>query len=81
MGDIDGTDWLELTPRDVDSQYSSIKLGFEHEKLAKMVLNDNFGQQNIITFLDIKLNTSLDINLFQFSPPDDIDIIDSREKF
>lgn len=71
--------WLELTPRDLDSEYESIRLGFRGEHLVKMLLFDNLGQQNRITFLDTKRNIPLDIDLFRFTPPEGTDIIDNRE--
>lgn len=78
MGATEGIDWMELTPRDVDSQYNSIRLGFEGNHLKKMLLFDNLGQENLITFLDTKRNTKLNIELFDFTPPADVDIIDER---
>ena len=43
MGVIDGFDWLELTPRDIESQYHSIRLGFDRNNLITMIMNDNLG--------------------------------------
>lgn len=70
--------WLELTPRNIESQYESIRLGFKENNLLKMLLFDNLGQRNLITFLDSKRNTQLNLKLFSFSPPEGIDIIDNR---
>ena len=77
-GKEEGLEWMELTPRDVDSQYNSIKLGFEGNHLKKMLLLDNLGQKNLITFLDTKRNTKLNLELFDFTPPKDCDVIDER---
>lgn len=74
-----GVDWLELTPRDIDSQYRTLRLGFRDEQLAGMMLFDNLGQETIISFKNPKKNPSLDRGQFQFSPPDGIDVIDSRQ--
>ena len=78
MGNSEGLDWMELTPRDIDSQYTSIRLGFEGNHLKKMLLYDNLGLQNLITFIDTKRNTKLNIELFDFTPPTDTDVIDER---
>ncbi len=78
MGIMDGINWLELTPRDTESQYDSIRLGFKDEELSNMLLFDNLGMKNLITFEDIKTNNSLNLELFKFSPPEGIDIIDNR---
>lgn len=74
----DGFDWLELTPRDIDSEYKTIQLAFKDNQLMKMVLFDNLGQQNMITFLDTKRNPPLNLELFSFTPPQGVDVIDNR---
>ena len=74
-GDIN---WLELTPRDLESQYDTIRLGFKQDHLVKMVLFDNLGQKNLITFLDTKRNSKLNLELFSFTPPAGVDVIDNR---
>ena len=75
----DGINWLELTPRDNDSQYDSIRLGFNNENLAEMILFDNLGQETRIRFLDAKRNLTLDHSLFVFDPPEGVDVIDDRQ--
>lgn len=79
MGMSEGHHWLEMTPRDINSQYNSIRLGFLGEQLSQMLLFDNLGQKNMIGFLDIKLNKTLNLELFTFTPPADTDIIDNRQ--
>ena len=78
LGKESGLDWMELTPRNVDSQYNSIRLGFDGNHLKKMLLFDNLGQKNLITFLDTKRNTRLNLELFDFTPPENCDVIDER---
>ena len=74
----DGLDWLELTPRNIESEYKTIRLGFKDGQLAQMVLFDNLGQKNMITFLDAKRNPPLNLKLFSFVPPKGVDVIDDR---
>jgi len=79
MDTTDGNDWIELTPRDVESQYSSIQLGFKEGQLYNMILLDHLGQTTLIKLLDMKRNTALNIELFQFTVPEGVDVIDSRQ--
>ena len=72
-------DWLELTPRDIESQYVAIRLGFQNEQLVRMIMFDSLGQTTQIVLLDIERNNTLDIELFQFTPPAGVDVIDSRQ--
>lgn len=80
MGKIEGADWIELTPRDVDSQYRSIRLGFDNGELAMMILFDNLGQVTRIDFSNISRNKRFGGPLFTFTPPDNVDVIDDRQK-
>lgn len=77
-GDQEGVEWLELTPRDADSDYTTIRLGFSGKDLAAMVLFDNLGQKTDIRFKDMRRNQALDASLFTFTPPPGLDVIDSR---
>jgi outer membrane lipoprotein carrier protein len=79
MDTTDGNDWIELTPRDIESQYSSIQLGFKEGELYSMILLDHLGQTTVIKLLDMKRNMALNIELFQFTVPEGVDVIDSRQ--
>jgi len=74
----EGIDWLELTPRDLDSQYTTVRLGFTGDQLVRMVLFDNLGYRTLITFLDTRRNPDLNLDLFRFDAPEGTDIIDNR---
>lgn len=75
-----GLDWLELTPRDIDSQYSAIRFGFNAESLSAMILFDNLGQKIRIDFQKPQRNTALGQERFQFSLPKGVDVIDARQQ-
>ena len=79
LGDADGVNWLELTPRNIESQYQAVRLGFRDGGLAGMILYDNLDQKTDIVFSNTKRNPSLKPELFEFTPPDGVDVIDSRE--
>lgn len=78
MGNIEDFDWVELTPRDIESQYDSIRLGFDKDKLGMMVMFDNLGQVTRVDFTQQLINEKLDDDTFNFEPPEGIDIIDNR---
>lgn len=78
MGHIENYDWVELTPRDIESQYNSIRLGFDDEQLGMMVMFDNLGQVTRIDFTEEVLNKKMDDSMFNFELPQGIDIIDDR---
>jgi len=78
LGNIEEFDWIELTPRDIESQYNSIRLGFDKDKLGMMVMFDNLGQVTRVDFTEEVLNKKMDDSMFDFEPPQGIDIIDDR---
>ncbi len=78
MGNIEQFNWVELTPKNIDSQYKSIRLGFDEDKLGMMVIFDHLGQVTRIDFTDEVINKKIDDSMFNFELPQGVDIIDSR---
>jgi outer membrane lipoprotein carrier protein len=78
LGVTDGVDRMELTPRDSDSQYRAVRLGFKGKHLVSMDLFDNLGQETEIRFTDGSRNPQLDEQLFHFRAPAGVDVIDGR---
>ncbi len=75
----DNLTWLELTPRDIESQYRSLRLAFSDNELRGMVLFDSFGQTALITFTNVSRNPELIREHFQFTPAEGVDVIDTRQ--
>lgn len=76
LGSNDGIEWLEATPKNNDSTFEIIQLGFSSEGILKiMALRDNFGQTTLLTFSNLVKNPDLPADLFNFTPPDDADVI------
>lgn len=78
LGKIDGYDWIELTPKDVENQYSNIRLGFNGDELGMMILFDNLGQVTRIDFRNPVRNKRFGGPLFTFEIPENVDVIDDR---
>ena len=77
--DENGEPWLELTPRDTESQYHGIRLTFAGDNLQQMILFDSLGRTTQIVLDNLVRNPELDEALFQFNIPEGIDVIDARE--
>jgi outer membrane lipoprotein carrier protein len=71
----DGLDWLGATPKDKESSFSEIRLGFDKGGLAALEVTDNFGQRTFIDLLHMERNPKLDADLFRFTPPKGADVI------
>ena len=79
LGEIDGYFWIELVSKDDETEFNSMRLGFEGSELMGMILFDNLGQITQLLFQEVTKNTTFNDAIFEFIPPDGVDIIDSRE--
>ena len=73
-----GLDWLEAYPRDEDSMFSKVRMGFKGNMLDTMELHDQMGQVTVIRFDKLQRNPKLADNLFTFSPPAGADVIEDQ---
>lgn len=75
--DVQGdTEWLEAVPKNQENSFELIRLGFSKTgHLREMVLRDSFGQVTWLIFSGIEQNPVLTPDLFQFTPPDGVDVI------
>ena len=74
-GEIDGVDWLEMEPRQQDSDFNKILIGLNGGALSAIKLIDGFGQTTLLEFQNIVLNPSLDDAVFNFVVPPNVDVI------
>ncbi|MFN2308556.1 MAG: outer membrane lipoprotein chaperone LolA [Gammaproteobacteria bacterium] len=71
----DAEQWYALTPHAQDTQFSQLRLGFRDDVLVAMELIDAFEQLTQIRFSDLQRNVPLAAGLFDFTPPDGVDVI------
>ncbi len=70
-----GTVWVRLRPRNGDSGFKKVELGFNDGELTRMLFSDNLEQTTLIALFDVLLNSDIDADRFQFNPPDDVDVV------
>jgi outer membrane lipoprotein carrier protein len=71
----DGLDWLGATPKDKESSFSDIRLGFDASGLAALEIFDNFGQRTVSKLAQLERNPKLAPDLFKFTPPQGADVV------
>jgi outer membrane lipoprotein carrier protein len=71
----DGLDWLGATPKNKESAFSDIRLGFDASGLAALEIFDNFGQRTLIRLTRLERNPKLAAELFKFTPPKGADVV------
>ena len=70
-----GLDWLGATPKNKESSFSEIRLGFNSGGLAALEITDNFGQRTLVSLFNLERNPRLGPDLFKFSPPKGADVV------
>jgi len=71
----DDVTWAELTPRTDEAEFVRLRLGFMDGEIRVMELFDRLGQTTRVEFFDVVRNPVLGDELFNFSPPDGVDVI------
>lgn len=71
-------EWFILKPKSKNNMYRFVKLHFVNDQLVAMYISDNLGQQSEIDFKNIEINQELPANLFEFTPPQGTDVIESN---
>jgi outer membrane lipoprotein carrier protein len=77
-GARDGLEWVEAVPRERESNFERIRMGFGFSGLERMELVDAFGQTTELRFTGFQRNARVDPELFRFAPPPGADVIGDR---
>lgn len=71
----DGLEWLDATPKNTDSGFEKVRIGFAGAELRAMELTDSFGQQTSLLFSKVEKNPALPASTFRFVPPKGADVL------
>ncbi len=74
-GEADGLEWLEATPKNKDTSFERIRMGFKGDTLVQMELFDFFGQRTTLKLSRMVRNPAIPSSRFTFTPPKGADII------
>lgn len=74
-GERDGLEWVEARPKNPESGFERLQLGFAGNELKAMDLFDNFGQTTQLRFSNLTHNPPLAPSLLHFTPPEGADVI------
>lgn len=74
-GQKGGLEWVEAVPREKESNFETIRMGFGFSGLEIMELADSFGQTTVLKFTVLHRNPKLDAALFRFVTPKGADVI------
>lgn len=71
----DGLDWVLAQPKDKESGFEKVYLGFKSDILQKMELHDSFAHVTTIEFAKFERNPKLLGQSFKFSIPAGADVV------
>ncbi len=74
-GKLDDIEWLDAVPKNKDTTFERMRMGFKGDALSMMELKDNFGQTTMIKFSALEKNPKLASDVFKFVPPKGADVV------
>ncbi len=69
--------WFELKPKQQNSMFQSVQMQFVDGQLKSMLVSDNLGNKSVITFSNAIINAKSNPNLFKFTAPKGVDVIEN----
>lgn len=70
-----GVQWIQMEPKRSDTDFKSVRLGFDGATLKYMQLADKLGQTTRLTFTNVERNPVIDPSRFTFTVPPGADVI------
>ncbi len=77
-GDRSEAQTFELQPKVKEYTFERMLVLFKGNALMEILLKDTLGQQTSVEFAEVEVNQGLDDSLFEFVPPEGVDVLDSR---
>lgn len=74
-GEAGGLEWLEAIPKNRDTTFDRIRMGFKGDALVQMELFDQFGQHTTLRLAHLVRNPAIAPSRFRFAPPKGADVI------
>lgn len=74
-GRQDELEWVLAIPKDKETGFEKVYLGFQNNLLKEMEMRDNFGHITVIEFSNLQLNPKLPAKSFSFVPPAGADVV------
>lgn len=67
-----------LQPQASDSEYSEISISFIRNELDAIFLNNKNGEKTVWQFSNVQRNEPIEAEVFEFVPPEGIEVIENR---
>ncbi len=70
-----GLDWISLTPKEVNEEVKAVWLAIKDNMVEQIKVENQFQQTMVFEFHSIQKNPEFTSGLFQFVPPEGVDVI------
>jgi len=71
----DGLTWVTLSPRNTESGFLRVDMGFTDAGLERMVFFDNLEQRTTVVLSEVAVNEPVATERFEFIVPEDVDVV------
>ncbi len=69
------TTWVRLVPKNTESGFERVELGFIADTLNRMVFYDNLEQTTLVQLYEVTVNDPIDPARFRFNVPSGVDVV------
>jgi outer membrane lipoprotein carrier protein len=69
------TTWVRLEPKNTESGFMRVELGFMGDTLHRMVFFDNLEQTTLVSLYEVAVNDPIDARRFEFAIPEGVDVV------
>ncbi|MDA0705405.1 MAG: outer membrane lipoprotein chaperone LolA [Proteobacteria bacterium] len=69
------TTWVQLSPRNTESGFLRVDLGFKDDTLSRMVFYGNLEQTTLVALHDVVVNAPIAVEQFRFTIPVEVDVV------
>jgi outer membrane lipoprotein carrier protein len=77
-GERDGLEWMDAKPKERETGFERIRMGFGSGGIQAMELLDHFGQTTVLRFSALVRNPKVDPAEFRFDPPKGADVLGDK---
>jgi outer membrane lipoprotein carrier protein len=71
---------FELIPKENSEAFERLMIMFKDSMMVELLMFDSLGQQTVVNFKQGKLNQGIAEQEFSLTIPEDVDVIDSRQR-
>ncbi|HEX4916689.1 MAG TPA: outer membrane lipoprotein chaperone LolA [Limnobacter sp.] len=77
-GNKDGMEWLKVTPKDKETLFDYVRMGWQNGLPVALEIHDSLGQVTKLTLKNWQFKQARPSGFYEFKPPAGVDLIETR---